>query len=329
MHFLIIGVGSIGERHLKNFLRVDAVRCSIAEPHERRQRVADENKVEKAYADYRDADLSGFDGVVICAPAHLHVRMALDIVKAGTHVLTEKPLSVSLDGVDDLKRLRDEKGVVISVAFPLRSNPLTRELKQVVDSNRLGSVRFVNYYAGQYWPDCRRDYPPQYAQSRDTGGGAIPDHLVHHANHLEWVLGPVEAVSAHHWRKVLDDIATEDLALVTLRFKSGAIGHLGTCLFQKDMTMRLQIAADRGTLRLEDDDKTIQIFDADQGRWTPGKEQMIDRDDIFVSQARHFIDCIEGRARPRCTVEEAEATLRTVLAALESADGDGRWVNVG
>ena len=199
MHFLIIGVGSIGERHLRNFLRVDGVRCSIAEVNpDTLKKMAAQYNVEAAYKDYREADLASYDGVVICVPANWHVPIATDILRAGTHVLTEKPLAMSLDGVDELKRLRDEKKKVVSVAFPLRTDPLFGEMKQRVESGEVGTVRVVNYYTGQYWPRMRKDYPPQYAQSRHTGGGAIPDHLVHLVNYLEWLFGPAQEVSHPH-----------------------------------------------------------------------------------------------------------------------------------
>ena len=121
MHFLIVGVGSIGERHLRNFLRIDGVRCSIAEVNATtREKMAAQYRVEASYPDYREADLRSFDGVVICVPANVHVPIATNVVEAGVHVLTEKPLAMSLEGVDRLKRLRDEKGVVVSVAFTSR-----------------------------------------------------------------------------------------------------------------------------------------------------------------------------------------------------------------
>ena len=330
MHFFIIGVGSIGERHLRNFLRLDGVRCSIAEINpSTREKIASEYKVKAAYADYREADLASFDGVVICVPAHLHVAIATEVVKAGTHVLTEKPLAMSLDGVDELKRLRDEQGVVVSVAFTYRTDPLIQEIKSYVESGKLGTMRVANYYAGQYWPRMRKDYPPRYAQRRETGGGAIPDHLVHTINWLEWVFGPTEEISAKQWRLALDDIATEDTGFVTMRFPGGQIAQLGICLFQRDTNLRLQMIADGGTLQLLADSDALEVYVDATGRWTHGRARRADRDDLFRDQAQHFIDCIHGKAKPRCSVEEAEQTLRTVLAALESSDSDGRFVKVG
>jgi len=329
MHFLVIGVGSIGERHLRNLLRIDGVRCSFAEVNPAmRERVAAEYEVVASYADYREADLSGFDGAVICTPTNLHVPIATDVVSAGTHVLVEKPLAMSLDGIGALKRLGDEKNVVISVAFTLRSDPLFREVKQLVDSAELGDARMVNFYTGQYWPRMRKDFPPPYAQKRETGGGAIPDHLVHLLNYVEWLFGPADKVSAKQWHLRLDEIATEDTAFVTMTFPRGRVAQFGLCLFQRDTNMRLQVIADAGTIQMSGGADALEIFTDRTGERTSGRARAKERDDVFLDQARHFIACIQGEAKPRCTVEEAEQTLRTVLAALESSDGDGRFVEI-
>ena len=329
MHFLIIGVGSIGERHLRNFLRIDGVRCSIAEISDHtREKIAGEYKVEASYSDYREADLASFDGVVICVPANLHVAIATEVVKAGTHVLSEKPLSMSLDGVDELKQLRDQKGTIVSVAFTLRTDPIFSEVKDWVDAADFGKTRVVNYYSGQYWPRMRKDYPPQYAQRRETGGGAIPDHLVHLVNFFEWMFGPTAEVAAKQWNLKLDDIATEDSGYQILRFSGGQVAFLGLCLFQRDTVSKLQVIADDGTAVMLHDSESLNIFSDATGKWTNGKAHRMDRDDVFRLQAQHFIDCIEGRAIPRCTVEEGEQTLRTVLTALESSDTDGRFIPV-
>jgi len=329
MHFLIIGVGSIGERHLRNFLRLEGVRCSIAEVSPgTRERVAQAYPVEASFGDYRDADLAGYDGVVICVPANLHVAIAKEVVAAGIHVLTEKPLAMSLEGVAELRQLREEKGVTAAVAFCLRTDPLINEAKARIDSGELGTVRWAHYYSGQYWPRMRKDYPPAYALRRETGGGAIPDHLVHVVNSLEWFFGDVEAVSAYQWHMALEGIATEDAGGACLRFAAGQVAQLGICLFQRDTTAGLQLIGDKGTIRMAGGADRLRIFSDEKDCWLDGDATPLDRDDLFMAQAQHFVDCIQGRAAPRCTIEDGERTLRTVLAALESVDGDGGFVQV-
>lgn len=329
MHFLIIGVGSIGERHLRNFLKIDDVRCSIAETNPSTlEKMAAQYPVEKSYADYRDADLASFNGVIICTPANLHVPIATEVLTAGTHVLTEKPLALSRDGIDELKGLRDETRKVVSVAFPSRSDPILRELKERIDSHELGNVQVVNFYNGQYWPRMRKDYPPQYAQKRETGGGVITDMLVHMVNYLEWIFGPPDEVAAGQWRIGLKDIATEDTGYIVLRFTGGRIAFLSNCLFQRDSNSRFQFIAERGTFQIEHDSDTLRIFVDKSSAWKQGHARKVERDVVFIEQARHFIDCINGKATPRCNLEEGEQTVRTVLAALQSSDHDSGFVKV-
>lgn len=330
MHILIIGAGSIGERHIRNFLRIGGVRCSVAETNTViRDRIAADYPLQGAYEDYRDASLSDFDGIVICVPTNLHINIAQSMVEAGANVLLEKPLSMSLEGVDDLQRLVEEKSTIFSVAYTLRSDPLYRELRDRIIACEAGAVRLVSFYLGQYWPRMRKGYPPAYAQSRATGGGAIPDHLIHIINFLEWCFGLPEEVSAGQWRLGLPDISTEDTASMVIKFKTGLIAYLGICLFQQDSAMRVQVIGEKTTIQLREESDSLEIFDSALNTWRRGKATKLDRDSVFMYQAQHFLDCIRGEGKPRCNLEEAAQTLRTMLAALQSGDTDSRFVRVG
>lgn len=327
MHILIIGVGSIGERHLRNFLRLDGVRCSIAEPNAALRGKMEENyRLESACANWEETNLSDFDGAVICAPTNLHVPIMTRLVEAGVNVLSEKPLAMEPAGIAELKRKIREKSVTAGVAFCIRHDPLIGEIKERIEQGDLGAVRAVNYYASQHWPSMRKGWPPAYAQKRETGGGVIPDHLIHAINYLEWLLGPVAAVSAYQRHIVLDGIPTEDYGTVTLRFSAGPVAQLTLCLFQHDAHELLQIVGDEGTIRLERDTERLQVFHKQSRVWQSGRVSGVNRDDLFMMQAEHFTNCIEGKAEPRCTVEEAEKTLRVILAAMESSDADSRFV---
>ena len=152
--------------------------------------------------------------------------------------------------------------------------------------------------------------------------------LVHDINYLEWMFGAVQEVSGRQWRLALEDLATEDAGFVTMCFDNGTIAQIGAAMFQRDLTLRLQVIADGGTIRMVEGSKTLEIFDDKTGQWRKGTARNIERDDCFRNQAQHFIDCIQGKAAPICTLEEGEQTLRTVLAALESSDTDGRFVKI-
>ena len=330
MHILILGTGSIGERHLRNFLRIDGTRCSIAEPNAKMlERATRDYSVVNAFKSWEEADMSDYDGVVICTPTNLHVPIMTQLVRAGANVLSEKPISMTPDGIDDLLAAVAAKNVVTGVAFCMRHDPLLEEIRERIHSGALGAVRVANFYAGQYWPSMRKGWPPAYAQSRETGGGAIADHLVHMINLLEWYFGPVASVSGFQRHMELPGIPTEDYATVTLRFEGGQVGQLNICLFQRDTGMRLQVVGDAGTARMERDAERLDIYVDEETNWTTGSAAGVDRDDVFMRQAQHFIGCIRGEAEARCTVNEAVNTLRVVLAAMESSDGDSRFIDCG
>ena len=167
MHILIIGVGSIGERHLRNFLRIDGVRCSFAEPSPtQREKIAADYEVVRTFDSWEEADLSEFDGVVICTPTDLHVPIMVRLVDAGIPLLSEKPLAMKLEGIADLKRRIREKSAVAGVAFCLRHHPLLAEIKERIVNGELGTVRVASQYSGQYWPRMRKGWPPTNCNSR-------------------------------------------------------------------------------------------------------------------------------------------------------------------
>ncbi len=103
MNILIVGGGSIGERHLRNFLKVGELKVSLCEPKGDRLKVLEQKyNIDQAFTDFERVDLSCFDGVVICTPPNLHIPMALRVVKDSCHLLIENPLSHNMEGVDEL-----------------------------------------------------------------------------------------------------------------------------------------------------------------------------------------------------------------------------------
>ena len=102
---LIAGAGSIGERHLRCFRATGRAEVSICEIDPAlRQKVAQQYSLEQTYTSFDEALVARPDAVVICTPAHLHIRMATAAARVGAHLLIEKPLGVSLDGIENLQQ---------------------------------------------------------------------------------------------------------------------------------------------------------------------------------------------------------------------------------
>jgi predicted dehydrogenase len=330
MHVLIIGAGSIGERHLRNFLRVDGVFCSFAEPDAaRREKISGLYDAQSAFENWEDADLADFDGVVICTPTDTHVPLISRLIESDIGVLSEKPIATHPEGVTDLMDKIREKSACVGVAFCMRHHAVFGEMRRRFMQGDLGGVRTAFSFDSQYWPGQRPFWPPKYAMSRETGGGAISDHMVHKVNLFEWFFGRVESVSAFQRHISLPDIPTEDLGTVTLRFKDGQVAVLSTCLFQRNLHSQVELVGEKATARQIHDSDRLQIYRPEKASWETGEARFDGRDEMFFRQAEHFIACLRGDAEPRCTVEEAARTLQVVLAAIRSSDGDSRFVMCG
>ena len=136
---LIVGVGSIGLRHLRCFQSTGRAELSFCEVNPAlRAKVAKEQKIERHYADLESALADPHDAAVICTPANLHIPMAIRLAEAGIHLLLEKPLSTSLDGIDKLQQILESR--------KLKSVGRLRDAKQSdlagdERRHRLGAIR--------------------------------------------------------------------------------------------------------------------------------------------------------------------------------------------
>jgi predicted dehydrogenase len=317
---LIVGVGSIGHRHLRCFQQTGRARLAICELNaELREQSARQYGIERTYADLDAALADHHDAAVINTPAHLHVPMAIRLAEAGTHVFIEKPLSTSLAGVEQLIGAVEGRGVASAVAYVLRAHPLAQTVKQALDSGRFGRPVQLVAVCGQHFPTYRPAYREIYYANRATGGGAIQDALTHVVNLGEWLIGPVDRVLADAAHQVLEGVSVEDTVHLLTR-QQGALGCYSLNQHQAPNETTLTVVCERGTVRLE--------LHRSRWRWTvnpdePWHDEPLDplaRDDLFIAQANSFLDVIEGRGPSLCTLAEGVQTLRVNLAALASLE---------
>ena len=323
---LVVGGGSIGERHLRCFLHTDEASVSICESRpDHLEYLKQTYDVDEACADFDATDLSSFDAVVICTPPNLHIPMALRAVDAGCHVLSEKPLSGSLDGVDELIARVESKGLVAGVAFVLRHMTSHAKIRELIHGGEIGDVKLALYKTGQQFSKFRPDYKGIYFASRAMGGGAINDSCSHTLNFLQWCFGDPTEVTCFHDHLSDMEIETEDAALMTLRYgPKGPMVQTQHYLCQRDYAIFLECVGTKGTLRLEGTFEegraktALRVFRANEEKWVtyplPGSE----RDGWFVAQAQHFLAAMRGERPVMSTLQEGREVVRTCVAARQS-----------
>ncbi len=324
---LVIGVGSIGERHVRCFQRTGRVRLSICELNAKlAAEVAARYDIESVHHDLNAAMKQSFDAAVICTPAHLHVPMAIELSRAGTHMLIEKPLSTCLDRVAELREIVERQKLVAAVAYVYRVHPVLTAMRQTIREGRFGKPVQIVAQSGQHFPTYRPAYREIYYTDRATGGGAIQDALTHVMNAGEWLVGPIERLAADAAHQVLNGVNVEDTVHVLARH-----GEVMACYtlnqHQAPNESAMTVVCEGGTTRFEGHNNRWRWMNEPGGQWHDEPRPPLERDDLFVLQANAFLDAIDTIVPPPCTLDEGLQTLRVNLAVLESAAAHS-WVEV-
>ncbi|OYW17701.1 MAG: hypothetical protein B7Z55_12015 [Planctomycetales bacterium 12-60-4] len=286
---LVVGGGSIGERHARCFLatgQTDVALCEVDDA--RRESVASRCGVTETYHSLGEALDQRPEAVVIATPAHLHIPMAVEAVRRNCHVLIEKPLSTSLTGVDELQKLA------------VFGRPL-----QVVS------------VSGQDFPFYRPAYRETYYTCHETGGGAVQDALTHIINAAEWLVGPIDRLTADAAHLALPGVTVEDTVNVLARH-GDILGSYSLNQHQAPNESTITVVCERGTVRFEYHHSRWRWVTEAGGEWQDEIVGPLERDSLFVAQARTFLSVLDGSAPAVCSLAEAAQTLRVNLAILES-----------
>lgn len=317
---LVVGAGSIGERHVRCFAATGRASVSVCETNDEvRRRVATGYQVAEAFDQYDAALAKSPEIVVVATPAHLHVPMARAAVQAGAHVLVEKPLSTALDGVDELIELVHRAGVTASVAYVYRAHPALVAMREAIRSGRIGTPVELVATSGQHFPLYRPAYREIYYKDRATGGGAVQDALTHVVNAGQWLVGPIERLVADVGHQVLEGVTVEDTVHVVARH-GAVMASYSLNQHQAPNESTITVIGDRGTARFEYHESRWRWMTEPGGAWHDEPAGPLERDTLFVRQAGEFLDAVEGKSPPACTLAEARDTLAVNLAILRSAE---------
>ena len=321
-HVLIVGVGSIGERHLRCFQQTGRATLSLCEANpELRQAVSHRYGDVPAFAEFDEALQEEFDVAVVATPGHLHVPMSTQLTCRGAHVLCEKPLSTSLDGVDELVDAVTSQGTTFAVGYTWRCNPVMRSFKAALDSGRYGEPRQLVHVGGSHWPHYRPAYREiPYFQRRESGGGVVQDALTHMVNLGQWFVGPITQVAGDHAHLLLEGITMEDTAHVIARHGS-VLASYAINLGQMPGETTITINTNEGTLRVEHHRQRWRWMSEPDSTWEDETVADFGRDAPYIDQAHAFLDAVEGKGPVRCSLQEGISTLKVNLAILAAADG--------
>lgn len=326
MRISVIGTGSIGRRHIGNFLSLGVQVTAFDVDPSARERARGMFPA-AAFVESFERALDRANGVVICTPPDSHVAIGREALAAGAHLMIEKPIAHTLDGVEALLKTCDAAKRVVLTAYNWRYWPPMHKVQEFLKQDRIGKVLVART---EYSYDVTQRYQGKparqfYMSIAAQGGGAILDES-HAMDYMRWHLGEAAEVFA-----VVDHISsldqeTDDVCELIVKFQRGTLGNLHMDLFSPVMHGHFEFIGERGIIRWDRPLNQVSLFDSTRGCWEvcPFTCQL---NDMYVDEARHFLDCIQGKAAPVCDGWDGLKTLQLCVAALRSSK-EGRWVHL-
>ncbi len=314
---------------------IDLYTC-YSRSEDKRAAFMEEYGVPRSAASY-DALLSDPDveGVIITTPNDTHRELIVEALDAGKAVYTDKPVAQTLEDALAIKTAVDAARLPCAVGHSARRLSGCRQMKRWIDDGTLGGVtlaeaNFSNERALELTPDTWRWYLAK------TPGGPLIQLGVHHADNLQYLLGPVAAVSAHQ-RKLYTDAEVPDATMAILEFESGALGYLG-CGWASPGIYQIRLQGTKHNLMYDldfthwddaheaDAHSTLVSQAYGQQERTPVE---LPPTDMFREQLEEFALAARGRAEIEVGVDDAIRALAIVHTAIESNRLGGKRVEVG
>jgi len=274
------------------------------------------------------------EGVIITTPNDTHRPLIVQALDAGKAVYVDKPIAHTLDDARAIRAAVERSGLVFSVGHSARRLAGSRVMRRWIDEGTLGAVslaeaNFSNERGLELTPGTWRWYAER------SPGGTLIQLGVHHADNLQYLLGPVASVSAHA-RRLHTASEVPDAVMCILEFASGALGHLG-CGWASPGIYQIRLQGTKQNL-LYDLDFTHWDASDQADDWSTLQSQAyrqsvrtdvpLPRTDMFREQLDEFALAIRGDAAVEVGADEAIRALAVVHAALESSRRDGAAVEL-
>jgi len=325
---LIVGLGSIGKRHLRLAREI----LPNADIRVLRHQACDSfpEHSNGCFSSLKQAIDFAPQVAVIANPATFHMEVAQPLARAGVHLLVEKPLSASIDGVAQLLETCREQKTVLLIGYNLRFLPSLKRFRELLNENVIGRVLSIRCEIGQYLPSWRPDIDYRQAVSarREFGGGALLE-LSHELDYLGWIFGEVEWVKANLSRQSSLEIDVEDTAHLVLGFASAPDGHqlIGTVnldFIRHDTTRLCTVIGENGSLRWNGLTGSVEQFEVGAKEWRVIFIHQHQRDDSYLAEWLHFLSCITAQETPLITGEDGSKVLHIIDASRQASASGGQ-----
>jgi predicted dehydrogenase len=314
---LIAGYGSIGKRHLENFLQFKDIHLTVYTKRNDLQLL--KKKGIKVSSSLTECLKENQDVGVVTNETSLHIPIAIKLAEEGLDLFLEKPLSNSLKGVEKLRAIVKKKKLITQMGCNLRFHPCIKKIKSLIEQEKIGKIISAQVQNCSYLPDFHRweDYRKSYAARKDLGGGVILTQI-HEIDYMYWFFQEVENVVSMSGKFSALDVTAEDYMSSLLQFKNKIIGELHMDYFQRPSFRSCKIRGTKGEIYWNSDNNCVNIFNMNKRKWETkfdnGFSHNLDTYASYVEELKHFLKCVKHRKETINDLEQGIATLKIALA---------------
>jgi predicted dehydrogenase len=312
---LVIGGGSIGERHISNLLAAGYSQVAVLRKRNLLFRNSALQSVRVVTTEMEALALNP-KAAVICTPTSLHLSQSIWCLENDMHVLAEKPLSHTLDDWHLLENSVKSSGKLLYVGYMMRFHPLVKAIKEKIESEELGHLLSFTSHWGEYLPNWHpwEDYKTSYAAQAHLGGGASLT-LSHDLDIVNYLVGkPLTKYFCLQNHASNLEVTAEAGADFLMEYENKTTGHVHVNYFEQPANRFLHLVFDKGRIEFYCFKNELKII-------TPNHEEVIlaenfDRNQLFVSELEHFFSLANStmpQSVSESMLQESETIIRMCM----------------
>ena len=274
---------------------------------------AREWKIPRAHGSYESmlADPE-IDVIYNSLPNHLHAEWAIKALRAGKHVLCEKPIALTLAEVDAMTQAARETGKILAEAFMYRHHAQTLKVKELVDSGALGKIQLIK---GAFTFTLTRE--GDIRSKKETGGGSIWDVGCYPISYARMIVG-ADPVEVFGWQ-VESGSGTDDSFYGQMRFENGVHSQFDSG-FRSPSRSMIEIVGTEASLSIPDPFKPDRKSEIYLSRGEKAEKINIKSDELYLGEVEDMCDAVTQDKAPRISLSDSRGNIATILALLESAE---------
>jgi len=326
MKFLIVGLGSMGKRRIRNLKQLDQTEIIGFDMNVERCNEAREKYGISIFTNIEDALEQSPNAMIVSTPPDLHMKYAKVALENNIHFFTEA--SVTNDDMDEIINKLKTSKVIGMPSCTMRYHPMVLKLNEIIQSNELGRVLAFTHHSGQYLPDWHpwEDYRDFYVSKRNTGAcrEIVPFELV-------WIIdtfGEIKNVMGDITKVSSLDVDIDDIYNIILEFQNKIRGVLTVDVIARNPIRYLKVMLENGIIEADWYKKIIKWSTPENGWNKSGisdgtaEKGYIHGERMYENEMVDFIEYIKGKKSISYTFEDDKKVLR-ILEAIEKSNDNG------